>query len=170
MQLNGPQLPVSQSLQMIPDGKAGIVRTLKIMRGIVRDGKKSLTIRALALQIIKNLRSKDWSGEANAVHNWVRDNIRFVRDITDVETLHDAERVLQFGQGDCDDKSILFASLMESIGHPTRFVAIGFSPNEYSHVYTETLLGKSWVPSDTTETRSFGWAAPNPVSKLVIYN
>ena len=168
MQVSG--LPVTQTLAEIPEGRAGVVATLKAMRELVRSGKKSLPVRTLALQIVGNLAGKDWAGELTAIHNWVRDNIRFVRDITDVETLHDAERVLQFGQGDCDDKSILFCSLAESIGHPTRFVAIGFAPEVYEHVYSETLVGRSWVASDTTEPVAFGWAAPNPVTKLIIYN
>ena len=162
--------PVTQSLQGIPEGKDGIIATLKAMRSFVRKDKTSLVVRLRVLRIVRKLVGKDWTGEARAVHEWVRDNIRFVRDITDVELIHDAERVLQFGQGDCDDKSILFCSLLESIGHPTRFVAIGFAPDEYSHVYSETLLGKTWVASDTTENVPFGWEPPSPVSKLIIHN
>ena len=168
MQING--IPVTRALSEIPDGKAGIIATLKAMRGLVRTSKTSVPVRTLALRIVGGVKGKDWPGEARAVHNWVRDNIRFVRDVTDVETLHDAERVLMFGQGDCDDKSILFAALMESIGHPTRFVAVGFAPDVYEHVFSETLIGTRWIPSDTTEPREFGWAAPDTVSRLVIYN
>ena len=171
MKLAGPSpRPVTQSLAMIPDGKAGIIATLKAMRAYVRSSKKSLPVRVKTLQIVGRLAGKDWAGEAAAVHNWVRDNIRFIRDIRDVETIHDAERVLQFGQGDCDDKSILYASMLESIGHPTRFVAVGFSPDNFEHVYVETLLGKKWVSSDTTENVPFGWNPPNPVCKLIIFN
>lgn len=162
--------PITQQLQAIPDGKAGILATLKIMRNLVRESKKSLRVRSLALQITQNLPAKNWALEVSALHEWVKNNIRFVRDIRDVETVHDAERVLYFKQGDCDDKSILFASLAESIGHPTRFVAVGFSPEMYEHVYTETLIGRKWVASDTTENRPFGWSAPDPVTKLIIYN
>jgi transglutaminase-like putative cysteine protease len=168
MQVGGP--PVTQTLANIPEGRAGVVATLKAMRDFVRSSKKSLRIRTLALQIVGGVAGKNWAGELAALHDWVRDNIRFVRDATDVEMLHDAERVLQFGAGDCDDKSILFCSLAESIGHPTRFVAIGFSPGTYEHVYSETLVGRAWIPSDTTEPVPFGWAAPDPVTKLIIYN
>lgn len=161
---------VTQNLSEIPDGKSGIIATLKAMRAFVKSGKKALPIRTLALRIVKPIGEKQWLKEAAAIHDYVSSTIRFVRDIRDVETLHDAERVLLFGQGDCDDKSVLFASLVESIGHPTRFCAVGFFPDTYEHVYTETLIGRKWVASDTTEKRGFGWGPPNVVSKLIIYN
>lgn len=162
--------PIRQTLAMIPDGKAGIVATLKAMRAFVRASKKNQKIRAFAANIVRSVPEKDWPGQANALHEWVKNNIRFMRDTTEVETVADAERTLQLGFGDCDDKSVLFATLAESIGHPTRFVAVGFSPDNYEHVYTETLIGRKWIASDTTEPRPFGWAAPDPITKLVIYN
>lgn len=161
---------ITQTLSNIPDGKAGIVATLKIMRALVKKSKTSLPVRSLALDIVAHLPPKAYGQEAASVHDWVRDNIRFVRDVTDVETLHDAERVLEFGQGDCDDKSILYCSLMESIGHPTRFCAVGFAPDDYEHVYSETRIGQRWVPSDTTEMRPFGWRPPGTLSSLIIHN
>ncbi len=53
------------------------------------------------------------------LHRFVRDNIRYIKDIRDVETVAYPDITLQQGQGDCDDKSVLLASLLESIGHPT---------------------------------------------------
>lgn len=153
------------TLQLIPEGIPGIMETLKIMSRIVKDYKKSLAVRTLAVSLTSDCRQKDWACEVASLHAFVRDQIRYINDITDVETVHTPDIILQQRAGDCDDKSLLLASLLESIGHPTRFVAIGFEPGVFSHVYTETKIGNNWIPLETTEDVEAGWQ-PDP--KLVL--
>ena len=53
--------------------------------------------------------------------------------------------------GDCDDKSTLLATMLESIGHPCRFVAIGYTRSgEFEHVFVETRVGANWLGLDAT--------------------
>jgi transglutaminase-like putative cysteine protease len=53
-------------------------------------------------------------------------------------------------EGDCDDRAILLQSLLESKGIPTRFVLVrGPGRVDYSHVYSEALVGGVWIPLDT---------------------
>lgn len=153
------------TLQMIPDGIPGIMETLKIMSRIVKDYKKSLPVRTLAVSLTSICNQKDWACEVSTLHAFVRDQIRYINDITDVETVHTPDVILSQRAGDCDDKSLLLASLLESIGHPTRFVAIGFQPGVFSHVYVETKIGNNWIPLETTEDVEAGWQ-PDP--KLVL--
>lgn len=160
----------TSGLQLIPDGKAGTIATLKLMSRLVRAGKKTLPVRLTALALVKGEAQKDWLKEARNLHAFVRDKIRYVRDINNVETLHTPEKILELGQGDCDDKSVLLASLLESIGHPTRFVAIGFAPDHYDHVFVETKIGNNWIACETTEPVEMGWSAPRVKSRLVIFN
>lgn len=154
----------------IPPGKAGVVATLKLMRNLVRQYKKDLTIRNLALSIIRNLNQKAWKDEIKYIHAFVRDKIRYVRDIRGIETIYTPVQILNVKQGDCDDKSVLLATLLESINHPTRFIAVGFIPKNYSHVYVETKLGKKWIPLETTENVPMGWEPKKIVTKLVMNN
>lgn len=135
-------------------------------------GKKSMIVRGLALRLVRHNPQKDWSGEIRDLHAFVRDNIRYVRDIRHVETIQSAEKTLEFGQGDCDDKSILLASLLESISHPTRFVAISLSddPENYVHVFPETKIGERWVSLETTEPVAVGWLAPDIAKKMIYFN
>ena len=161
------QAPPS-TLQMIPSGPAGTRKTLSIMRQLVRAGKKSLAVRQLAVSLTKGLTQKDWAAEVSAAHAFVRDRIRYTKDINGVETLHTPEMVLQNAQGDCDDKSILLASLLESLGHKTRLVAVGFRKNSYSHVYPEVLLGNDWISLETTEPVNIGWKPKNIVTSLIL--
>lgn len=141
----------------IPNGSAGTRETLKLMSGLVRQSKKSLQIRMLALRLVGERRQKDWFGEVRDIHAFVRDRIRYVKDIRGVETLQTPEKTLEIGQGDCDDKSSLIAAMLESIGHPTRFVAVGFDGASFAHVLVETKIGNKWVPLETTEPVGLGW-------------
>ena len=160
----------TSTLEIIPSGAAGVKVTLHKMRQLVRTYKKTLPIRNLAVSLVSQLRQKDWPGEIRALHAFVRDRIRYVRDIQGVETLHTPEKILSYGQGDCDDKSILLATLLASIGHPTRFVAVGFRPGIYQHVFVETRIGKNWIPLETTEPVNVGWSPKNIRARMVVDN
>lgn len=140
------------------------------MRRIVREYKKSLPIRLLALKIVRRNGQKQWLREAESIQQFVRDKIRYVKDIRGVETLSTPDKTLEVGQGDCDDKSILAASLLESIGHPTRFVAVGFVPGQFCHVLVETLIGSKWISIETTENVGVGWIPPNVTNSYRVHN
>ena len=148
MYIHLPKTPTTITLKGIPEGKAGTIAVLKEMRRLVRQGKSNPIVFDLSRDIVKNIQSKKWGLEVAAVFRWVRDNIRYVKDPRNIETLHTPEKILEFGQGDCDDQSILLATLLESIGHPARFVAVGFTPGTFSHVYIESKIGNRWVPLD----------------------
>lgn len=106
------------------------------------------------------LKQKDFDGEARTLLEFVRDQIRYVRDTDGLELLHDPATVLQIGAGDCDDKAILLASMLGSIGHPTRFIAVAFEPDNYSHVWVQDYLGGRWVDLEPTEPIPFGQSIP----------
>ncbi len=126
------------------------------MRRLVNQYKKDPNIRELSLSIVRPLSQKDWKGEIKAITRYVRDEIRYTRDIRGVETVATPLKTLEYEQGDCDDKSTLLAAMLESVGHPTRFVAIGNTPNQYQHVFVETRIGVRWLPLETTEDWEVG--------------
>lgn len=163
--------PTNSQLCQIPDGIAGTKATLIVMRDVTRQAKRNVQIRLLATQLVGHLNSgnsKNWIAEIKTLHRFVRDNIRYVKDIKNIETLQTPEKTLEFGHGDCDDKSTLLAALLEVIGHPARFAAVGFKPNDFNHVYVETKLGNKWIPLETTENVNVGWHPPNIKAKMVI--
>jgi len=170
MYFDASNQPMTATLQAIPDGKAGTVATLKIMREVTKAGKRALPVRNLALSLISELPQKDWFNEVKILHRFVRDKIRYVKDIHGIETVQTPEVTLALRAGDCDDKSVLLASLLESIGHPTSFVAVGFKPDDFVHVYVETRIDKTWLPLETTEPVEVGWRPKNTVSRLSIHN
>jgi transglutaminase-like putative cysteine protease len=153
----------------LPTGRAGVQRTLRMMAALTRRGRTEMPVRELALRLVAGLRPKDYGAEIRRLHAYVRDAIRYVRDVRGVETLHTASRVLEQGQGDCDDKSVLLASLLESIGHRTRFTAVGFVPGRLSHVLPEVKLGRVWLPLETIVAGALpGWVPPGIVERMTV--
>lgn len=140
------------------------------MRTITRQAKKRLPVVELSRSLVNHLLPKDWAGEVEALHRFVRDRIRYVKDVRGVETVATPEYTVATGSGDCDDKSVLLAALLEAIGHPTKFVAIGFIPNSFAHVFVETKIGPRWIALETTEPVEVGWRPPKFVSIMERYN
>lgn len=160
---------LSATLLSLPDGEAGTRATLGVMAALVRQYRKSLPIRTLALEIVADVPGhKNFSGEAAAIGHWVRDHIRYVRDINDVETIQTPLKTIDLGQGDCDDQSTLTASLLEAVGFQTRFLAIktsAFGP--FVHVVAQAKIGREWVPLETTEHWPMGSFPVNVAGSLI---
>lgn len=154
----------------IPPGAAGTSRTLNVMRSLARAASMDMAIRGLAADLVSHLPQKDHYNEARVLHEFVRDRIRYVRDIEGVETVHTPLQTLTQGYGDCDDKVTLEAALLRSIGLHSRFVAVGYSaPGQFEHVYLEVRLGPrdtGWIASDPTEPVPFGWRPRKPVARM----
>lgn len=147
----------------IPDGAAGTRETLRIMAAMVKDARCSVTIREFSAGLINEVSAGNFAQEAETLFQFVRDSIRYVNDVNGVETLQTPEYTLACGYGDCDDKSSLLAAMLESVGHPCRFVAAGYNrPGEFEHVWIETLVGRDWIAAETTMQVDFGWCATPP--------
>lgn len=158
------------TLQKIPDGPAGIYATLKIMRRLARDGKTNLIVRYKTLAVVETLPSKAYGAEVEALFTYVRDHIRYVKDIAGVETVAAPQITLDLGQGDCDDQCVLLASMLESISHRSRFVALSLKPGIFSHVIVESKIGTNWVALDPTEPVPMGWYPPGVLNRMEMYN
>lgn len=148
-------------IRTVPEGAAGVAATLAQMVRWARQYRTDMNIRMLAEQIASPFltgTSKNFYAQAKAVQEYVRDNINYLQDPLDIETLKSPVALLENPYGDCDDKSLLAAALLLSIGHPVKFVAVGFSgPGVYEHVYVETKIGDTWRGVETTEQVPFGW-------------
>ena len=159
-----------QTLKAIPDGIPGIRATLAHMSQYVREYKKDPLIKNLARELTLHLPQKAFRAEAQALFEFVRDQIRYQWDIADVETVQTPLVTLEARVGDCDDKATLLATLLESIGHKTRFMAVGLTLGQVEHVYVETKVGADWVPMDATEPVPMGWEPPGIVQRIPWHN
>jgi len=153
-------------LGRIPKGYAGTKRTVDYIIQLIRDGAKDFCVRQTAIDILifTGIRPKDYLGEIRTLFEWVKNKIRYTRDIHRVELLHSARRMLELQAGDCDDMTILLAAMIKSVGHPVRLVLVGFNPMKkklFSHIYMEAFYKGLWIPLDATMNRPMGWAPPS---------
>jgi transglutaminase-like putative cysteine protease len=164
--------PLSAKLSGIPSGRDGTIATLKHMRDFARAAVRdpSQTARMTALEIFKQkgVPPRKWLAEISALHSWVRDRIRYVRDPEGVELVQTPEATLRIGQGDCDDKSTLLAAMLLATGHPCRFVAVGMGGAPFSHVLVEAKAGDKWIPAETIIQKPLGWFPAGVTSKYFL--
>jgi transglutaminase-like putative cysteine protease len=157
--------------EVIPDGDAGVQRTVQIMQGLAHGkwGAKSWKVRQVAVEAARG--TERGMDEMSAVLDWVKRNIEFRGETG--ETLQSPEATIELGAGDCDCQSTLAAAMLNWLGYQTRFKTIALidSPDELSHVYVEVKDKRSgqWVPLDPTVARSWpGWE-PDDIARGVTY-
>lgn len=157
---------LSGRLYSIPDGVGGIRCTLSAMRALVRHYRADPNIRARTITLLRLTPEKDAPSEIRTIFEFVRDHVRYVQDVHETETLTTPDKTLQLLAGDCDDKSVLLATMLESVGYATRFVIAGYNtPNVFEHVYVEAMLPDgSFIALDPSEPNGVGWYAENPVA------
>lgn len=165
-QSQSPQ-PVAREtvLGSIPNGIEGTRATLRIMRDFARAAVRNPAqiVRQKAESLVESLPPRKYFAEIRALHEFVRDEIRYLRDPVGIERVATPEATLEIKQGDCDDKATLLAALLDSIGHPSRFVAVAFGDEGFSHVLVETKIAntgndrKDWMPLETIISRPMGW-------------
>lgn len=161
-------VPVPSSLSDIPSGVEGIRTTLKQMVKLANAGQNDTGVITLSRQLTQSLPAKDYKSELSALQHFVRDKIRYVRDPRDSEMVQTPARTLTIAAGDCDDKSVLLAAMLLSMGFPVlRFVAMGFKGGMYSHVLPEVLLGTRWIAAETIlPGKEPGWYPPDVTRRM----
>jgi transglutaminase-like putative cysteine protease len=163
-----PSVRLTATPATISNGRAGIFETVAVMRELVKRGKCSPVIRQAAASCVFLTPEKNEYSECEAVFNYVRDHVRYLRDISNVETLATPEKTLLSKIGDCDDQSMLCAALMESIGYPTRFVVTAYNdPAHLEHVYLQVQCCGYWIDCDPTEQHGMGYAPPGAVAVYI---
>lgn len=162
------ETPTIQRMVEQKGGKAGIEQTLGYMKALKDDYKTNPIVRGLAMSLIAQLPQKDYQKEILILTEYVKNQVRYTRDIAGVETLQTPLKTLEFGQGDCDDKSMLLAAMLESVGHHTRFKAVGMKKNDFCHVFPEVNYKGKWIALETTEPVAAGWEPPGIVETMTV--
>ena len=156
-----PEIDFTVTRAPMPGGEAGIFNTLRLMRELVNQYKTDPNIRQAAIGVAFLTPAQDDIAEVEAVYSFVRDHIRYTKDVWGIETLATPDKVLAMRVGDCDDMTVLLSAMLESIGYPTRFVIEGYQDGAgWEHVYLEVYLLGGWVPLDPTEQVAMGWQPP----------
>lgn len=163
--------------ETLPPGRDGTADTLRRMASFVRQSDAHRIVKATAAELVKDFNPGDLRGQAERVFYWVRDSLRYVRDIRGVEEITAPWTILESlrsggfsHSSDCDDHSILLAALLRSIGFATRFVAVASGRNALNldHVRAEVLLSGYWFPMEATiKGASFGRGVASVVEPVV---
>jgi len=119
-------------------------------------------MRKLALQITRNCPERDKKCEAEAVYKYVKSRVRYTGDVATlkhgadgpnepVDMYQRADRTLEFGGGDCDDHSVLNATLLTLNGIESRLrVTAETKGSDWGHIYAVGDVGGKWAALDTT--------------------
>lgn len=142
-----------------------IEQRLATIQRYVREGVQDGRMRKLALDITRNCPERDGLCEAKAIYDYVKQNVRYTGDIAPiawedgtvegVDLYQMGSRTLEFGGGDCDDQSILTATLLALNGITPRLrVMKERKRDDWSHIYPGALLpkfgGEKFIALDTT--------------------
>jgi len=95
--------------------------------------------------------------QTKAIYSFVKDNFDYVRDPASYEYVKTPLESLNNLGGDCDDASVLLASLLGSIGVKTRLV---FIPR---HVYVEAYLPEASIKYKSYKKQD--WVGMDPTCK-----
>ena len=118
-------------------------------------------MRKLALKATAHCPERDKMCEAKAVYDFVKSRVRYTGDIgpikhpdgqvEGIDLYQSARRTLEFGGGDCDDNSILVATLLAQNGHqPVLRVVKTRGAPDWEHIFAGSLIDGKFVPVDTT--------------------
>jgi len=153
-------------------GDTGTAQTIDLIRSNVDEALKDPLIRQTAGMILMRAPAYNDGAEARTIYEWVKRNIRFVKDPVGKETVGSARWTLTHRFGDCDDiNAVLLPALLGAAGYRTRLVTIAsnpYAPEQFSHIYAEVLVRGRWIPVDAARAAArFGVAPQRAFRKKV---
>jgi hypothetical protein len=134
---------------------------------LTKDGRQYM-LRDLALEIVSGApqhgKEKE-DEEISKVFWWVKNNVEYRQDPADYDQYQTSGRTINGGGSDCDDHTILNASLLSSIGYRTGGKVV--SPDGRGwHIYAIAGAYPFYEPTkiialDTTQPEAYpGWQPP----------
>lgn len=160
-----PYVGLTGRLARAPSGAAGIFYTLRLIREAINAAKVDPRMIEAATQLIYMTPAKATLPEIDAIFSWVRDHVRYVRDVHGVETLASPWTTFQRQAGDCDDQVALLGALLEAVGYPVRLVIAAYNePGVWEHVYLQVYADGFWLDADATEELPLGAAPAGAIS------
>lgn len=141
--ISSKNLPKVQQMGLA-DGPKGNYQTVEVMREVAHKMKGHPLVREMALFILRSsgIKSQNFIDEAKAIGKFVQKNVRYVRDTYGIEQLHSPVLMIEqirkgIAQGDCDDMSLLIATLLLSVGASPYFRIVRYKDGSgpFNHIY-----------------------------------
>lgn len=150
-------------------GDEGVKQTIGVIRQLVEDAVKDPLVNRTAIDMVRGVGDQfSRDAKAAAIYSAVAARFSYVEDpvgpMGPKETLRPVRTLLQIWAGDCDDASVLIASLLGTVGISSRLVTIAAdpsAPDEFSHIYPEAeVIPGTWMPMDIARPGSAYGSAP----------
>jgi transglutaminase-like putative cysteine protease len=149
-------------------------QTIERMIDIARSSSSSPKIRNVVNSCLSDLPDNPTNKDlARKLFYWCKNNVRFVEDekvlaqklgykdvYQELLIVPDVLLSMPTPMGDCDDYSMLLASLLVCAQIPCCFTAIAVDANQperFSHVYVTALLDGKWCAMDVPYGNTLGW-------------
>ncbi len=148
---------------------------IKYIHQMACKGRLDPKVRKVTVQILSRrcgntwcTPEKDWEREVKTIFTVLRQRYyRYVHDTHGVDLFQHPRRTLEFGGGDCDDGTILLASMLMSVGYEVKMRVIQtIDADAWNHIYLVCKLppqgrkGERWIPLDLSVNKPPGWEAP----------
>lgn len=143
-QWKSTQAPLQVVQYNLPSGIGANLKTIQVMQEVARARSGHPLVRECAHSVLISygVASNDYTTESLAIGDFVKKNVRYVKDADGIEQLTDPLTLIEqisrgVAQGDCDDMSLLVATLLLAIGHTPRFKAVKYDKDidNYNHIY-----------------------------------
>lgn len=152
----------------ISSGDRGTAETLSLMRRMALEGAKDPSVRDTAIWIVGQAVAPAHNplAQLGALFRFVRDQVLFIGDVRNVETLQTPAKTLEIGAGDCDDRATLLVALARSIGIAADFTfrVVAANPanrGAFSHVYAVARINGRKIAMDPTyRSNALGYQFP----------
>lgn len=148
-----PGLPKSAIAYPIGSDASDAESILAHLNGLVEYFRQSIFIRNFTVGLLtEDVPNDDKPAMARKVVSFVRERMKFTEDPQGVELIISPVSLLEdisaqgFAWGDCDDHTLLLASMLQSIGIDCRIIAVRlYSTKYFDHVINRiTIHGQSW--------------------------
>ena len=113
---------------------------------------------------------KEWRAEIVEIFNFVKRNVRYVRDTDGRDLFQHPLRTLQLRAGDCDDCSSLLASLLIAAGYEVRYrIMRTRDASSWNHVFVLARVParrgvqSQWISLDASTGMPAGWHPPKEI-------
>lgn len=154
------------------DDKIRILR--KLVDEALKHPQKSRELRDIVTRVLSQrcgktwcVAEKDWRGEVEAIFNFVRQRVRYTKDIDGKDTFQSPLYTLSRRAGDCDDFSTLLAAMLRMAGHRVKFRVVRTKKSSnWDHIYVLVEMppgSNRWMALDASVPERAGWEAPSSI-------
>lgn len=157
-------------------GRPGSLQTAAQMANLVReDAVKDEGLERFAKQILINNKldsHSDPRAVADALYNYTRQLTYTFDPEGSADAISSARQTIRNGYGDCDDLSVLLATLFAMVGFKPSFTLARYADtaeNSFDHVYVSLDLNGTRVPFDPVARKhGSGWESPRAKERVTV--